>query len=490
MTGQKLRPDRSSFERQSGGNPSLTPGIIPPLEALTRKLAVLPASLAAVFRAPESTAHLPGRVVELLRAQDRAAERLIIYVQLALAAALAVLYVLAPRPADAPMTMLAPVPLALAAYTLFALVRLAVAQRGPLPDWFVIPSIIADMSLLLGLIWSFHLQYGEPPAFSLKVPSILYLFVFIALRALRFDHRYVLAAGLTAALGWALLTVAAVVKSADGAVTRNFVAYITGNRILIGAEVDKIVAILLVSAVLTLSARRAQQTLLTAVREEAAGREIKRFLSQGVAEQISMSEELIEAGHAAEREAAIMMLDIRGFTPFSTTVPAGEVVRMLTSFHARIVPIVQANNGVVDKFLGDGVIVTFGAVAPSRTAAADALRALDSILDASLAWQRSLQGMGLKKPLQVNAAVAVGTVVFATLGDATRLEYTVIGEAVNLAAKLEKHNKVERTRALLPAATLLAARAQGYRPAVEPSLRPGAAVAGVSEPIDLYGYPA
>ncbi len=459
------------------------------MQALATRLASMPGGIVAAFRAPELTMHLPARVVGLLHAQDRAAERLIIYVQLGLAAALAVLYVLAPRPADAPMTMLAPVPLALAAYTLFALVRLALSQRGPLPGWFVIPSIVADMALLLGLIWSFHMQYGEPPAFSLKVPSILYLFVFIALRALRFDHRYVLAAGLTAAIGWAALTIAAVAESAEGAVTHNFVAYVTGNRILIGAEVDKIVAILLVTAVLTVGARRAQQTLLTAVREEAAGREIRRFLSRGVADQISMSEELIEAGHAAERDAAIMMIDIRGFTPFSTTVPPGEVVRMLTSFHARIVPIVQDHSGVVDKFLGDGVMVTFGAVAPCETAAADALRALDRILDEALAWQHSLAGLGLKTPLQVNAAVASGPVVFATLGDATRLEYTVIGEAVNLAAKLEKHNKVERTRALLPAATLKVACAQGYTPALAPQLRAGAHVAGVTEPIDLYGYP-
>ncbi len=460
------------------------------MQALATRLASMPGGVVSAFRAPESAAHLPARVVELLHAQDRAAERLIIYVQLGLAAALAILYVLAPRPADAPMTMLAPVPLALMAYTLFALVRLLMSQRGPLPGWFVIPSIVADMTLLLGLIWSFHLQYGEPPAFSLKVPSILYLFVFIALRALRFDHRYVLAAGLTAAIGWAVLTTAAVFQSQQGAVTHNFVAYITGNRILIGAEVDKIVAILLVTAVLTVGARRAQQTLVTAVREQAAGREIRRFLSQGVADQISMADELIEAGHAAEREAAIMMIDIRGFTPFSTTVPPAEVVHLLTAFHARIVPIVQDHSGVVDKFLGDGVMVTFGAVAPSQTAAADALRALDRILDEALAWQNSLEGLGVKTPLHVNAAVASGTVVFATLGDATRLEYTVIGEAVNLAAKLEKHNKVERTRAILPASTLKQARAQGYVPAVEPQPRPGAHVAGVTDPIDLCGYPA
>ncbi len=58
-----------------------------------------------------------------------------------------------------------------------------------------------------------------------------------------------------------------------------------------------------------------------------------------------------------------MMIDIRGFTPFAATVPPKAVVDMLTSFHARIIPIVRANGGVIDKFLGDGVMATFGAAA-------------------------------------------------------------------------------------------------------------------------------
>ncbi|HKZ96116.1 MAG TPA: adenylate/guanylate cyclase domain-containing protein, partial [Hyphomicrobiaceae bacterium] len=253
-----------------------------------------------------------------------------------------------------------------------------------------------------------------------------------------------------------------------------------------GAEIDKVIAILIVTAVLTLGAMRAQRTLIAAVREEAAVKEIRRFLSKGVADQISRSESLIEAGQAAEREAAIMMLDIRGFTPFAMRVAPAEVVKMLTSFHARIVPIVRGNGGVIDKFLGDGVMATFGAVEASQTAAADALRALEAVLVEAAAWQGSLASLGVKEALTVNAAVAAGPVVFATLGDGDRLEYTVIGEAVNLAAKLEKHNKVEKSRALVSAATLALAMSQGYRPAVAFDARRGAAVAGVSVPIDLY----
>ncbi len=459
------------------------------MHALSNTLSSLASSVATLFRAPASLSRLPPRVADIVRAQDRASEHLIIAVQFALAAALAVLYLLAPRPLDAPMRLLAPVPVALMAYALFTVVRFAMSRRGPLPGWFIIPTIMTDVVLLIGLVWSFHLEYGQPPAFSLKAPSFAYLFVFIVLRALRFDHRYVLAAGLSAALGWAFVTGLAVLTSSEDTITRSFVAYLTGNRILIGAEIDKIVAILIVTAVLTAGAWRAQQTLIAAVREEAAVTEIRRFLSKGVADQISGAQVLIEAGQAAERDAAVLMLDIRGFTPFAMRVPPTEVVRMLTSFHARIIPIVRANGGVIDKFLGDGVMATFGAVEPSLSAAADVCRALDAVMDEAKAWQRSLDA-DIGETLYVNAAAAAGRLVFATLGDGDRLEYTVIGEAANLAAKLEKHNKVEKTRALVPASTLALAISQGYRPSGEPKSIHCARVAGVSEPIDLVGWPA
>jgi adenylate cyclase len=223
--------------------------------------------------------------------------------------------------------------------------------------------------------------------------------------------------------------------------------------------------------------------LITAVREEAAGRELRRFLSEGVAEAIADSETLIEAGHAVERDAAILMLDIRGFTRFSMTVPPKVVVQLLTSLHMRIIPIVRAHGGVVDKFLGDGVMATFGAVMPSRTAAADALRALDAIMEEAASWRQALPAVGVAVPLEVNGAVSAGPVVFATLGGGDRLEYTVIGEAVNLAAKLEKHNKAASTRALTSAATYELAVAQGY--ATQCERRPGSSVAGASDAIDL-----
>lgn len=430
-------------------------------------------------------AALPERVRRIIAEEDRASERQIGLVQLGVGLVLWTLYIIAPRPSDAGMTMFSPVPFALAAFTLFSLLRLWLIFRQRAPGWFVALSIVADVGLVLGLIWSFHLQYGHSAGFALKAPTFVYLFVLIVLRSLRFEPRYVLAAGTAGAAGWGALTAAAVYNDGRDHITRSFSDYLLGDKILIGAEVEKLLALLVVGILLAIGAQRAQRTLVASLREQAAWHEVRRFLPQGVAEQITRADTLIEAGLAADRKAAILMLDIRGFTALSMRLPPAEVVKILTAFHARIIPVVRSRRGVIDKFLGDGVMATFGAASHSETAEADALRALEAILEETKLWQSELKGFGLHDGLQVNAAVASGRVVFATLGGADRLEYTVIGEAVNLAAKLEKHNKVERSIALVEDKTLQRAMAQGYLPRVTYEGRPDSVVAGVAQPVTL-----
>ena len=83
----------------------------------------------------------------------------------------------------------------------------------------------------------------QPPSFYLRVPTLLYIFIFIALRALRPEARFVVLAGIVAALGWSLLALYAV-SGPEGMemITRDYVLYMTSNSVLIGAEIDKIVS--------------------------------------------------------------------------------------------------------------------------------------------------------------------------------------------------------------------------------------------------------
>ena len=190
-------------------------------------------------------------------------------------------------------------------------------------------------------------------------------------------------------------------------------------------------------------------------------------------------------GHGEVRDAAILQCDIRRFTGLAMRLPPDEVMRLLAEYEARMVSVIQRHGGSIDKFMGDGILVTFGAAVRSETYAADALRATGALVEAAAAWRREREAAGLE-PLDIHFAVAVGPVVFAhAVGDETRLEYTVIGDAVNLAAKLEKHNKVEGTRALTTAACRDRASEQGFILPADATVRTNRAVEGISSAVDL-----
>ncbi len=424
------------------------------------------------------------RLTAAISEQQDASERLIGWIQLAVVITFGTLYAVSPKTYSA-QAKIVPVPYALAAYFGFTLMRLFFAYRGRLRAWMLSLSVVVDMALLMGLIWSFHIQYNQPPSFYLKAPTLLYVFIFIALRALRFEIRYIILAGLVAAVGWGFM-IAYVIYSQpqDPMITRNYVTYLTSNSILIGAEFDKIVSILVVTAILAVAIHRGRRLLVRSVVEHAAARDLSRFFAPEIAERITASEHVIKAGEGEARDAGILMVDIRGFTRLAQKIPARDVIQLLAEYQARLVPVIRSHGGSVDKFLGDGILATFGAASPSETYAGDALAAADAVLAAATAWAKERREAG-ETPLRIGASVATGRIVFGAVGDATRLEYTVIGDAVNLAAKLDKHSKIEKCRGLTTLNTLKKAESQGYEPPVRRKILKDRNVEGVAKTLDL-----
>ena len=177
---------------------------------------------------------LPARVERALVDLRRESEILIGWVQAALVTVLGTLYLVAPStsPADA---VFRPVPWALGIYGAFTILRLVLAYRDRLSLALKIASVLVDVSMLMITIWSFHIQYGQPAAFYLKAPTLLYVFVFIVVRALTITPGYVLFTGLTAALGWlALLGYALAEPGGAALVTHDYIEYMTSAKILIG----------------------------------------------------------------------------------------------------------------------------------------------------------------------------------------------------------------------------------------------------------------
>jgi adenylate cyclase len=374
-----------------------------------------------------------------------------------------------------------PVRWTFAVYAVLTAIRLHLAYKDRLTPTRLALGIAVDVAVLLALTVTIALGFPDPEQAVLKVSLQAWLPVVIALRALRFDPRWVAWAGLLTAAGWLLLVIGAA-SSAPSLITDDARAYLGGSGILFAAEADKIAGLLGLTMVLTLALARARATLARAVAGASAQAELGRFFAPSVAARIVESERALVPGAGELRPAAIAMFDLRGYSLAARQLDPHALLALLGEFHALVLPIVRARGGSVDKFLGDGILVSFGAVEPSPTYAADALHAVRDAVLAGARWSEKRKAQGKVAP-SVGAAVAEGEVLVGAIGVDDRLEFTVIGDAVNTAAKLEKHNKAEAVRALASGDAYALARAQGF--AIDLELRASRTVPGLDTPMDL-----
>ena len=375
----------------------------------------------------------PERVRWLIVEQQVRSEILIGWVGFALVLFFLVLYTVSPKTSAG--TRFVPVPWVLAAFLGVTALRLALAYRRWLSPPFLIAGVCLDIALLLGLIWSFHLQYQQPAPFYLKVPTLLYVFIFIALRALRFEPVYVIAAGLSAAAGWlAMLAYAA--TSGEMVVTRDYVRYMTSNSVLIGAEIDKIIAILMVTGVLALALARSRRILYRAVLDSVLAKDLSRFVAPEVAARISASERGLRAGEGEVREATVLFTDIEGFSTFAEKVSPEQLVMLLNEYFEAISGAVERHGGVITQFQGDAMLITFNTVRDDPDHAAKAVR---TALEIQELTRERLFGGAVR--MRTRCGINTGRIVAGAVGSAERLLYTVHGDEVNIAARLEQLNK-------------------------------------------------
>jgi len=391
----------------------------------------------------------PERVRWLIAEQQERSEILIGWVQFALVLFFLVLYNVSPKTSAG--TQFLPVPWVLGAFLAFTLLRLLCAHRGWLNPPLLVLGVCIDMALLMGLIWSFHLQYEQAAPFYLKVPTLLYVFIFIALRALRFEPLYVIAAGLAGAAGWlALLAYAAM--SGDMVVTRDYVRYMTSNTVLVGAEIDKVIAILMVTGVLALALARSRRILYRAVLDSVLAKDLSRFVAPEVAERISTSDRALQPGDAEVRTASVLFTDIEGFSTLSEKVSPERLVALLNEYFEAVSDAVDRHQGVITQFQGDAMLVTFNTVKADPAHAANAVRTALAIQQATRA-----RLFGDDVLMRTRCGLNTGEIVTGAVGARDRLLYTVHGDEVNIAARLEQLNKKYGTYVLATENTVAAA---------------------------------
>ena len=175
------------------------------------------------------------------------------------------------------------------------------------------------------------------------------------------------------------------------------------------------------------------------------------------------------------REVTVMFVDIRDFTPFAEAHTAEETVARLNAVFEIVVPAVVDAGGHVNKFLGDGALAVFGA--PN-----DVVHHADSAVSAAVLIHR-LVGRRFGGGLRIGIGINTGKVIAGTIGGGSKLEFTLIGDAVNVAARVEQLTKTTGDRILLTQQTVdaLVSRPSGLID------RGAHALKGKSTPIEVFG---
>jgi class 3 adenylate cyclase len=182
----------------------------------------------------------------------------------------------------------------------------------------------------------------------------------------------------------------------------------------------------------------ALRTALDLRREAAARRRLSaqfgRYLSPQVLRALLREP---GAGAVTRRSIALLFADLRDFTAWSERTDPALVLETLNRYYGAVTPVLHAHGGVIDNFRGDGIMIMFGAPEPRARPCDDAFAAVAGMLEAIERLNRQQVERGAV-PLALTAGLSYGEVVYGDLGSAERKDYTALGDAVNVAARLQE----------------------------------------------------
>ena len=187
--------------------------------------------------------------------------------------------------------------------------------------------------------------------------------------------------------------------------------------------------------------------LVEDVQKEKIQQAMGKYLSYDVMQNVVENIDNIELG-GKRADITVLFADIRNFTSISENMDASTTSMMLNEYFSALVPVIDEYNGVLNKFMGDAVLAIFGEPKKSENHALDAVRCGYKMLKKVKYLQEKWVDEG-KPEIEIGIGISSGDAFIGNIGSKDRLEYTVIGDTVNTASRIENYNKVFRTNFLI-----------------------------------------
>jgi class 3 adenylate cyclase len=307
-------------------------------------------------------------------------------------------------------------------------------------------STTLDVVFIIAILYVYHYDMGYST--TLKSIPFMTLFFVLILTTLRFRKRLPIYGGILAIVLYLVLLLFMV--KFKGAQFGTMIEEFTSPKVNFFQQIYRIMYLITLAALMLIlvhnihrlvhmRVEQAKDALRQKIKHERTQRLFERYFTTKIAQYLA--DHPPELGGKAQY-VTVMVCDLRGFTTLSEKLGPTESVDLLNRLFENLVSIVFKYNGTLDKFLGDGMLVVFGIPEPRPDDALRAVRAGMEMVD-------RVREIGAHEKLEMGIAINTGEVIFGNIGSSKRMEFTVIGDTVNTASRMENLNKKFNTNIIV-----------------------------------------
>jgi len=336
----------------------------------------------------------------------------------------------------------------LSCYALVGVIGLGLSFADIYRPWFAFVYSTLDILILFGFFAALANFYQLPLSEILRLPGASLIFLFIALSAFRYQVSLIVYTASLFTILWVVLFFKFGQETGINPKPQH-------DALPLQAEYLRLAITILVSLITCLLVYRTHRLLLNFIIENRRSENLSKYLPTSLVNNIAYEgSNLVKESHC--QKAAVLFVDIRGFTKMSENQTPREVINFLTEFRRHMNSAIQTHGGTIDKFIGDAIMVVFGVPKPRDQDARNALLCGIDMLQSLEEWnqERALQK---QKPVKVGVGIHYGEVIAGALGDENRLEYTIIGDTVNVAERLEGLTRKQNAPLIISSAVFKAA---------------------------------